>query len=395
MFFGGRSPEHDVSIVTGLQALNAIDQQKFDAFPVYISPNGNWLCGDLLWDRDNYLPQDSTIEKLDSVTLDVCPNVEGTGRLLRRKRRSFLRTPEPIEFDVALLAFHGLFGEDGRIQGLFEIANVPYTGMRLSASSVCMDKAATKRALAGTGISVLPSVIIRRPPSGFFPTLSDIERQLSNMSFPAIVKPVHLGSSIGVAKASSLEEVRASLPAIFRLDEEALIEPFVQNMVEYNIAVRSEDSEIQTSAIEQPKSAEDLLDFKAKYLSTGGDKTGRKLPGTSSEGMLSLTRTINPELSPGTSAKIREWARICFSVVNGSGAPRIDFLSDGRSGDIWLNEVNPCPGSLGFFLWEAAEKPLLFTTFLTSLIDEAIRLHRAAQLPQDPTQVEARLFKHP
>jgi D-alanine-D-alanine ligase len=192
-----------------------------------------------------------------------------------------------------------------------------------------------------------------------------------------------------------LEEVRASLPAIFRLDEEALIEPFVQNMVEYNIAVRSEDSEIQTSAIEQPKSAEDLLDFKAKYLSTGGDKTGRKLPGTSSEGMLSLTRTINPELSPGTSAKIREWARICFSVVNGSGAPRIDFLSDGRSGDIWLNEVNPCPGSLGFFLWEAAEKPLLFTTFLTSLIDEAIRLHRAAQLPQDPTQVEARLFKHP
>jgi D-alanine-D-alanine ligase len=394
VFFGGRSPEHDVSIITGLQALNALDQQKYSAFPVYVTTDGNWLVGDLLRDRGNYLPKDSTLEQLDSVTLDVCPNVNGTGRLLFRTKRSFLGTLKPIEFDVALLAFHGLFGEDGRVQGLFELANVPYTGMRLTASSVCMDKVATKRILAETGIQVLPSVVIRRPASGFFPSASDIERQLGNMSFPVIVKPVHLGSSIGVAMATTLEEVRATLPVIFRLDDEAVIEPFVQNLVEYNIAVRSDGDVIATSAIEQPKSTAALLDFKAKYMSAAGGKTGGKLPGTSSEGMLSLTRTINPPLSPEISARIREWARGCFSAVNGSGAPRIDFLSDAQTGELWLNEVNPCPGSMGYFLWEAAEKPVLFTDFLTSLMDEAFRLHRASQLPQDPTQAEARLFTH-
>jgi D-alanine-D-alanine ligase len=166
-------------------------------------------------------------------------------------------------------------------------------------------------------------------------------------------------------------------------------------MVEYNVAVRNVEGMPRASAIEQPKSAEELLDFRAKYLSSGNKKTGGKLLGTSSEGMLSLTRTINPELRPELSAKIRAWALTCFSAVGGSGAPRIDFISDGRTGELWLNEVNPCPGSFGFFLWEAAEEPILFTELLTSLIDEAIRLHRTAQLPQDPTQAEARLFKHP
>lgn len=394
VFFGGRSPEHDVSIVTGLQTLSAIDQQKYVAFPVYVSTNGNWLCGDLLRNRDNYLPQGSTLEQLDSVTLDVCPSVDGKGRLLFRKKRGFLKAPEPIEFDVALLAFHGIFGEDGRIQGLFEMANVPYTGMRLLASSVCMDKAATKQALAATEIRMLPSIIVRRPASGFFPTASDLKQQLGDLPFPVIVKPVHLGSSIGVAKASTLEEVRAALPAIFRLDDEAIIEPFVQNMIEYNIAVRNGKDGIQTSAIEQPKSHEELLDFKGKYLSAEGSKTGGKLLGTSSEGMLSLTRVINPELEPVLEGKIRGWAQTCFSSFNGAGTPRIDFLCDGSTGDVWLNEVNPCPGSLAFFLWEAAKQPVLFTDLLSSLVDEAIRLHRLAQLPSDPTLPEARLFKH-
>jgi len=394
VFFGGRSPEHDVSIITGLQALHAIDQENFSAFPVYVTPRGNWLYGDILRDRRIYLPKDAVLEQLHSVTLDVRPNVDGIGRLLFQTKSGFQRVPAPVAFDVAFLAFHGLFGEDGRIQGLFELANVPYTGMRLSASSICMDKAATKRALADTGVCVLPSTIIRRPAFGLFPTVSDLKQHVGNLSFPVIVKPVHLGSSIGVAKASTLEEIRAVLPPIFQLDDEAVIEPFVQNLVEYNVAVRRDGSEVVTSAIEQPKSSDVLLDFKAKYCSADGIGDGEKIPGTSSQGMLSLTRTINPALDRAIIEKIRTWATICFSLLNGNGAPRIDFISNSKTGEVWLNEVNPCPGSLGFFLWEVAERPVLFTDFLTSLIVEALQLHRLAQLPRDPTQPDGRLFKH-
>lgn len=394
VFFGGRSPEHDVSIITGLQALHAIDQQNFSTFPVYVTPRGDWLYGNILRDRRVYLPKGATLEQLHSVTLDVRPNVDGIGRLLFQSTSGFQRVPPPVAFDVAFLAFHGLFGEDGRIQGLFEIANVPYTGMRLSASSICMDKAATKRALEDTDVCVLPSTIIRRPAFGFFPTISDLQRLLGNLSFPVIVKPVHLGSSIGVAKASSVEEIRAALPPIFQLDDEAVIEPFVQNLVEYNVAVRRDGNEVVTSAIEQPKSSDVLLDFRAKYCSSNSDGDGDKILGTSSQGMLSLTRTINPALNSTIIGRIRKWAVICFSLLNGNGAPRIDFISNSETGEVWLNEVNPCPGSLGFFLWEAAEKPVLFTDFLTLLIDEALQLHRLAQLPRDPTQPGGRLFKH-
>lgn len=186
----------------------------------------------------------------------------------------------------------------------------------------------------------------------------------------------------------------ATLPSIFQLDDEAVLEPFVQNLVEYNVAVRKEGNEVVTSAIEQPKSSDVLLDFQTKYCPTNGDGDGGKILGTSSQGMLSLTRTINPALDSTIIDKIRNWAAICFSLLNGSGAPRIDFISNSKTGEVWLNEVNPCPGSLGFFLWEAAEKPVLFTDFLTSLINEAFQLHRLAQLPRDPTQPDGRLFKH-
>jgi D-alanine-D-alanine ligase len=393
VFLGGRSPEHDVSVVTGLQALNAIDQQRFEAFPLYISTSGDWLVGGALRERANYLPRGSTLESLESVTLDVRPNVEGHGRLLAKQR--MFSKQKPIEFDVALLAFHGLYGEDGRIQGLLDLANVPYTGMRLFGSNVCMDKAATKRILAGTEISVLPSVVLHRPTSGFIPTRSETEKAVANITFPVIVKPVHLGSSIGVAKASSIDELREALPVIFRLDTEAIVEPFVQNMVEYNVAVRSVGGDVHTSAIERPKSIEDLLTFKSKYLSGADGKAPRKTPGTSSEGMLSLTRDINPNLPSTIECKIRQWAKTCFSLLNGSGTPRIDFLSDARTEQIWLNEVNPCPGSFAFFLWEKATVPILFTDLLSFLIDEAFTHHRALQLPHDPTDPEARLFPHP
>ncbi len=393
VFFGGRSPEHDVSIVTGLQALEALDGDRFSSFPVYVAADGKWFLGDALRQRGNYLPNETTLKSIEGVTLDLWPNIDGHGRLLPTKPGGMFSKPKPIEFDVALLAFHGLFGEDGRVQSLFEIANVPYTGMRPLASSVFMDKAATKRILAETGIAMLPHAVISRPASGLLPDIADVQRLIANMAFPLIVKPSHLGSSIGVARVTTSEELRASLSVIFRLDTHAIVEPLVENLVEYNLAVRGGKNGILTSAIERPKSERELLDFKAKYLSgSGSKKSGGKQPGAISQGMLSLTREVNPTLPGDLTAKLRGWGAKCFEVVGGTGAPRIDFLCNSRTGELWLNEVNPCPGSFGYFLWEAAAEPLLFSELLSALIDEAFTAQRAIQLPPDPTHPDARLF---
>src|SRR5215472_14401392 len=157
VFLGGRSPEHDVSVVTGLQALQALDQARFDALVVYVTTEGDWLVGPGLDDRRSYIPDAQIRAQLSEVTLDIAAG--GGGRLVARKSGLFSRKPT-VEFDVALLAFHGLGGEDGQFQGLFEAANLPYTGMRTLAAAVMMDKVVTKRVLEGSGIPLLCHVVI-------------------------------------------------------------------------------------------------------------------------------------------------------------------------------------------------------------------------------------------
>jgi D-alanine-D-alanine ligase len=186
------------------------------------------------------------------------------------------------------------------------------------------------------------------------------------------------------------------LPAIFRLDRQAVIEPFVPHLAEYNLAVARIGGTLRTSAIEKPKRAEELLDFRQKYMSAGDGKAGgSKGDASSSQGMLSLTREINPKLPAGLEDDLRRWAAAAFEAVDGSGAPRVDFYCNEATGDVWLNEVNPCPGSFGYFLWEAAEPPLGFTALLSQLIDEAVARHRESQLPDDPVPPEARLLRRP
>ena len=391
VFLGGRSPEHDVSVITGLQALKAIDQDRFVAFPVYVTPRGEWLVGESLAERRNYLPDARTRGELIEVTLSL--GEPGRGVLVPRRSGLFGRKTAP-EFDVAVLAFHGLGGEDGQFQGLFEIANLPYTGMRTLASAVFMDKAATKRLLRGLDIPMLPYAVVSRTAGGL-PSEDALKRLLDCIGLPCIVKPVHLGSSIGVGKADTIEEVRALLPTIFRLDNQALLEPFVPNLVEYNLAVTRAGGAVRTSAIECPKRAEELLDFRQKYLSGGSDKGGVKGETGDSQGMLSLTREINPQLPAGMETNLRRWASAAFEAIDGTGAPRIDFYCNQATGEVWLNEVNPCPGSFGYFLWEAADPPIRFTALLSLLIDEARARHRESQLPDDPVPAEARLLRRP
>jgi D-alanine-D-alanine ligase len=389
VFFGGRSPEHDVSIITGLQAIQAIDPSKFTVLPVYVATDGQWWTGAPLLDRKNYIPSDAVRATLTNVTLSI-PGHGQRGALTSAAKGLFSKAKD-IPFDVALLAFHGNEGEDGHFQALLEMASIPYTGMRYLASAVFMDKIITKDVLARRGVPVLPSWTVTRPASGLIPDLETVTQATVAATYPLIVKPAHLGSSIGVARVTNFDDLYAVLPSILRMDDTVLIEPCVENLEEYNIAVCGFGGDIRTSAIERPKRTEALLDFKQKYM-TGGGKSGGKGPAESSQGMLSLTRDINPVLPPDLEAKIRNYATVAFRCLAPCGAPRIDFLYNTATGELWLNEINPCPGSFGYFLWEAAARPLLFSDLLDNLVSEAVG-RRGISLGDDPTPPEARLFK--
>lgn len=396
VFFGGRSPEHDVSVITGLQILQALDVTLYEPIAVYIDLDGKWYIGDALNKRESFIPDAAAKIKLTEVTIDI--SGERGGKLLPKKQPLFGQA-KPISFDVAIPAFHGLYGEDGNIQGLFELANIPYAGMRTKASSLLMDKVTSKYLFESLGIPTLPCAAVKRPSEGYLIPEDELTEILKPVGFPCILKPSHLGSSIGVAKVNSVEEAKACLPAIFEFDDCAIAEPFVENLVEYNVSVsKIENGQVKTSAIERPKSTDELLDFKQKYMSDGDDKSGNKMGGNktfspASEGMLSLTRDINPDIPSNLDDNIRGWAIKMFEGLDGTGAPRIDFIGNSKTGDLWMNEVNPLPGSFGYFLWEAAEDPVLFTDFLSLLIAEAISENTGRSLPRDPVPMDARLLK--
>ncbi len=401
VIFGGRSPEHDVSVVSGLQVLSALDPARYEGFPLYISPDGKWYVGEVLRDRENYLLSAKSMKSVIEVTLDVCVSYESVHKAcLFPKKSSLLKKTKPIEFDVALLSFHGLYGEDGNIQGLMELANVPYTGMRTMATSLLMDKIATKYVLEANDIPCLPYASLKRPRDSYKIPPTELDKLTAHIKFPACLKPAHLGSSIGVAKVENIQEIQECLPAIFQYDDTAILEPFVENMVEYNVAVSKLSGAVKFSAIERPKTTDELLDFKQKYLAGAGEgKDGTKTAGTKtagaaiSEGMLSLTRELNPKLPKKMQADILNWSAKMFEAMSGTGAPRIDFIGDSKTGEIWMNEVNPIPGSFGYFLWEAAADQLLFTDLLSGLVEEAIQENKGKSLPRDPVPKDARLLK--
>lgn len=384
VFFGGRSPEHDVSIISALQAMDALSVEKYEIIPVYVALSGEWFLGESLRDRASYIPDHEAKRKLTKCTLGHAD----LGGVLIPEKKGMFGNAAPIPFDVAIPAFHGAFGEDGCFQGLMELHGIAYTGMRVMGSALAMDKTATKMTVgAKTSAQQLPChAIIRR--SAERPRAPELPE---GWSYPVIVKPAHMGSSIGVGKATNKDEVDALLQTLFLYDTKAMLEPYVSHRQEYNVAVRRKNGKVITSAIERPKTAAELLDFREKYQK--GDGKQGKQPGTSSEGMLSLTRDINPAISAELEGKIRGWATEIFEALDGTGAPRLDFMLDTETGDLVFNEINPCPGSFGYFLWEAAADHTLFGELLDDMIAEAIEQRGLADLPVDPVPAEARLFK--
>ena len=373
VLFGGRSVEHEISVITALQLIMALDTARYSLIPVYIEPGGSWYTGTALLERKTYRTLESSLARLQQVVLLPQP---GIGGLLKvRSTLPGLLAPaislseaNTIPVDVCVLAFHGEYGEDGCIQGLLEMAGLPYTGCDVLASAAAMNKAICKNILSTAGIPVLPAAVVYKHEA--LTDLSATRKRILETpgleSYPLFVKPNHLGSSVGISKATDDAALDAALAKVFRYDLEAIVEPCVQDLLEINISVIDGDEPI-ASVTETPISDSGVLSYEEKYLRGGGKKGG------ASEGMASLVRAIDPpDLAEHFKEAVTAYALTAFKVLNCSGLGRFDFMLDTATGDLYFNELNPQPGSFSFYLWDQSKPPRLYTENINRMIERAL-----------------------
>lgn len=361
VIFGGRSVEHDVSIVTAHQVM-AVLAGRYDVVPIYITREGRWLSASGLNDLDVY--KESRWDEVGEEA--ILPSGPRGGLMIQGGR---LRGPKTIALDVVVPAVHGTFGEDGTLQGLLELADLPYTGSDVVASAVGMDKVAMKAVFEAAGLPIVPDVLIETSrldsdPDG---VLDEIE---SKIGYPAFVKPTRLGSSVGIGKAKDRPGLIEALEVARRYDRKLLVEKSMEGCIEINCSVLGGvGHEPRPSVCEQPVAWEEFLTFEDKYLRSakGGEKD--------SAGMASLDRRIPAPISDPFTKQIQENALLAFKAVGASGVARIDSFADEESGNAWVMEINTVPGSFSFYLWEPSG--VSFEQLMDVLIDIAIAEHRA------------------
>lgn len=369
VFFGGQSPEHEVSVITGLQAAAAMNPAQFEITPVYVTKSGHWFVGEDLGKIESYKNIPALLKK--SIEVSVAP---GPGRTLALIPRvaSFFGAKKEMELDVAFLAFHGGAGENGAIQGLCEAMNVPYTGSGVCASAIGMDKVMAKKVCHLAGIPVVEWVEVWESEwrGSEDNQLLHIE---STLTYPVIVKPGRLGSSIGISKVQNRSELDGAIEEAFRYDVSVVVERCVPNLREINCSVLGSKHHTQVSVMEEPVSADGVLSFKDKYMRPGSTSkhSGAKAENVSSaEGMASLDRLIPAPISDELKSRIADLAQKIFLELDCSGLVRIDFLMNDATGEVWFNEINTIPGSLSFYLWKPSG--ISFDKLVEKLIELAI-----------------------
>jgi len=355
LVFGGRSVEHEVSVISGIQAYMNIDTEKYDVTPVYMTKTGEFYVGDSVGDIDSYKDIPALLKKSrrviwvnenDSVKMREYPSRLLGGRYER-------------QIDIVFPVVHGTNVEDGALQGFFKTLGVTFVGCDVCASAVGMDKYVTKTVLKDVGVPVL---------DGKLYTLADYRdmdsltgRIEETFGYPVIIKPVDLGSSVGISIAHDKRGLVESLDDAFRYASVVLAEHAITDLREINCSVLGDENDAEASECEEPMHTEEILSYKDKYVS--GAKGGK------SQGMASVSRKIPADISDEMREKIRDMAVRSFKALRCNGVARIDFMIDGATGEIYFNEINTIPGSLAFYLWEPLGVP--YKELLTRMIELA------------------------
>ncbi len=371
LIFGGRSVEHEVSVLTAHQAMAALPTDKYMPVPIYISKSGQWFTGEVLKQLENFKDLEKLVKIADPVVFNVDARQPGLIHQKVQGQRSWLGrgTTEPSlePIDVAFPLMHGSHGEDGTLQGLLEMADLPYIGSGVLASAIAMDKIVTKIVLRSAGVPVIDDLYVSRARWESEPDAVVAEAE-ARFGYPMYVKPVTLGSSIGVSQAKDTSALRFALDVAATYDNRLMIEPAQQDIIEINCSVLGDSTDARASVCEQPTSS-GTLSYEDKYLS--GDKDGG---GSKSRGMQSAKRLIPAPLESDLTDAIQSTAISAFKALNASGVVRIDFFVRPSEKKFYINEINPIPGSLSFYLWEPTGVD--FPELLTTLVEIALRRHR-------------------
>lgn len=382
VLYGSRACEHDVSIITGVQALTAADPMKYDVTPVYIDKQGRWFTGEALRRMDFY----THFDERQLIPCMLVPAPGGGAHLVKQKTGLFGGHGVLVKPDCALLAFHGMNGEDGTIQGLLELYGVPYTSAGVLGSATGMDKIAMKLIYRGCGLPVTDMCWFERADweADREDILGRVEREIG---YPAFVKPANLGSSIGISRAKDRASLAEAIDVAASFDRRILVEKGVEHLKEVNCAAVGYGEDVTVSPCEMPVSWEEFLTFDEKYLRGGkGGKGGKLGPakampakgapvkGGGAKGMQSLSRRIPAPIPDETTAEIQRMTREIFRIMDLKGVVRVDYLLDTEANRIYVNEVNTIPGSLAFYLFEAMGIP--FRELIDRMVDAAMRARR-------------------
>ncbi len=353
VIFGSRTVEHDVSIVTAQQVMQAMRPDKYEIVPIFITRDGRWLTGPNLRDLKTF--QDEHLDEMMGVKeVIISPSTPHHGLIVPPLSGRFGRN-ELKRLDVVFPALHGSHGEDGTIQGLLELADIPYVGAGVMASAVTRDKVILKALMSHYGIPVVQHIGFTRQ-EWLRDTDKIVARVEANLGYPVFVKPATLGSSIGVAKADNVDELRTYVNVAANFDRRLLVEKALTDAIEINCAVMGND-EYTTAPLEQPVTWQEFLTYEEKYMR-----------GEGGAGMKGAERKIPAPISDELTLRIKQMAQDAFRAVDGRGMARVDFLVREAAGEIILNEINTIPGSLAFYLWqEAGMAP-------SQVVDELIRL---------------------
>ena len=353
VIYGGETVEHEVSVISALQAMNNLNEDKYDIVPIYISKDRIWYTGHMLRDIEFY----KEFEDEKKYATKVMLYKKGKTFLLQRTTGLFRK--DITDLDVILPVVHGNNVEDGSLAGLLDSIGIPYVGSHVLGGALGQDKVVMKQVMESVNLPIVPYTWFYD--SEYLDNKENILKEIKKIGFPVIVKPATLGSSIGIEVAKNEKDIESKIEDAMEYDTKIVVEKVIENLTEVNASVLGNYEYQKVSPLEEVMGEDEILSFADKYLGNAKSK------GTASKGMASTSRIVPARISEKLTKEIQDTAKQVFKVLNLSGVCRVDFLIDNKENKFYVNEPNTCPGSLSFYLWK--EAGMKYSELLDEMVD--------------------------